>query len=828
MPKSLIIHAGRAGLLAGVALPSAAIAQQVDKPTAWQASRTVNDSDSVTTGVAKGRDRLDSATSTSITKENEISKLAPRSLADLFRNIPGIRVEAAAGEGGNGYTVRGLPLVADGAKFVQIQEDGLPVMEFGDLFEAQADHFIRADFNVGQVESIRGGSASTFASNGPGGVINLISKTGEVEGGSMQASTGIGYDSARVDFDYGGHLSDRWRFHIGGFYRSGEGPRSTGFTTFRGGQIKFNVTREFDGGHIRLYGKLLDDHSPLLAQYPVSVTGTNQDPKFSNVAGFPLVNNTLLSSYITTNVGLQPDGQAKTQRYRDGIHAKAKSGGGEVQFHLADWTITERFRYSQMSIVGSSLFPVFAGKPDQLGTAIGVPDATFSYAGGPLSGQAFNPARGSGLLALSLGDNTNTPDVDNLTNDLRASRVWKTGAGDLTTTLGIYKARQDYQQSFILSAFVQDVQPDGRSSILDITRDGGRVPVTQGGYLLFTAPGSTASIRSVDVAYDVTAPYGSFNLQHGRVAIGGSLRYDFNRVSGDLTPSQFGCFDFNRDGVTSAGSAECQTAVFSSGAPRPIDYDHGYLSYSTGINVRLSDPLAIFGRYSRGGRAAGDALLASPAISPQDGSLVDKSVGNDSVRQAEIGVKFRRDGLTLNVTAFHAKTRETTGQVNLDENGNSRVAVLSRGSRAYGAELEGSLRRGPFRVTASGTMVDAEITAAEDPALVGNTPRHQPALIYQLTPQYDADAFTIGANVVGVTGSYAQDLNQLRLPAYTTVGVFVQVRPIERLELSVNATNVLNTMAITETLEASIPANNIALARTLYGRMVSASARFFF
>jgi outer membrane receptor for ferrienterochelin and colicin len=235
MTGLLMKFAGPASLLAGVAWPIAAMAQQSDTPTAWEASRTVDDNDTVTTGVAKGRDRLNSATSTSAIKENEITKMAPRSLAELFRSIPGIRVEAAAGEGGNGYTVRGLPLVADGAKFVQIQEDGLPVMEFGDLLDAQADHFIRSDFNVAQVESIRGGSASTFASNSPGGVINLISKTGEVEGGSVQASSGIDYDSARLDFDYGGRLGDRWRFHIGGFYRSGEGPRSTGFTAFRGG-----------------------------------------------------------------------------------------------------------------------------------------------------------------------------------------------------------------------------------------------------------------------------------------------------------------------------------------------------------------------------------------------------------------------------------------------------------------------------------------------------------------------------------------------------------------------------------------------------------------
>jgi outer membrane cobalamin receptor len=131
---------------------------------------------------------------------------------------------------------------------------------------------MRYDFNVAQIESIRGGSASTFASNAPGGVINLISHTGEVEGGSVQVSTGLDYDSSRVDFSYGGHLTDTLRFHVGGFYREGEGVRDSGFDGNRGGQFKFNVTQEFEGGFIRLEGKLLDDHVAGYAPAPMLVT----------------------------------------------------------------------------------------------------------------------------------------------------------------------------------------------------------------------------------------------------------------------------------------------------------------------------------------------------------------------------------------------------------------------------------------------------------------------------------------------------------------------------------------------------------------------------
>ena len=129
------------------------------------------------TGVAKGRDRLDSATSTSSLRGEEIQKFGQRPLADVLRTMAGLRVESGIGEGNNNFTVRGLPLAAGGSKYMQFQEDGLPVLEFGDLFNVGTDVYVRNDFNIAQIETIRGGSASTFASNSPGGLINLISKT---------------------------------------------------------------------------------------------------------------------------------------------------------------------------------------------------------------------------------------------------------------------------------------------------------------------------------------------------------------------------------------------------------------------------------------------------------------------------------------------------------------------------------------------------------------------------------------------------------------------------------------------------------------------------
>ena len=157
--------------------------------------------------------------------QDDIIKLAPRSTAELFRALPGIRAESSGGGGNANITIRGIPLATGGSKFMQIHEDGLPVLEYGDINFGNTDNFIRTDWSVGIVESVRGGSASTFASNSPGGVINLISNTGETGGGAIGTSFGVDYDEFRLDFAYGGEISSDMYFHVAGHTRQGEGTR---------------------------------------------------------------------------------------------------------------------------------------------------------------------------------------------------------------------------------------------------------------------------------------------------------------------------------------------------------------------------------------------------------------------------------------------------------------------------------------------------------------------------------------------------------------------------------------------------------------------------
>jgi outer membrane receptor protein involved in Fe transport len=273
-------------------------------------------------------------------------------------------------------------------------------------------------------------------------------------------------------------------------------------------------------------------------------------------------------------------------------------------------------------------------------------------------------------------------------------------------------------------------------------------------------------------------------------------------------------YDFNGDGVISV--AESKTAFMPLTRPAPVHYDYHYLSYSTGINFRIAEPVAVFARYSRGARANADKVLFSAKIDNNDGSMPDPADGYDIVTQAEAGLKFRMSGITFNVTAFMAKTEDTNVQAG--------AITTDRNYRAHGAEVEASYQQGPFSIAGGLTYTHAEIVNDRlNPAVAGMVPRHQPKFIFQATPQYDGRRFTIGAYIVGTTGSFAQDINLLRMPGYTLVNPFVQFRPTDRVQVMLNVNNVFNSLGVIEVTQTTVPASGVGWGRAANGRTISSS-----
>ena len=792
------------------------------------AGETVEGEEIIVTAVARGQNRIESSVSVSAIGAEAIANLAAPSAADLIRQIPGIRSEASGGEGNANIAVRGIPVSTGGGRYVQLQEDGLPILEFGDIVFGNADNFLRADRSVARVEAVRGGSASTFASNAPGAVINFISKSGETEGGAIQASVGLDYESYRLDFDYGAPLAEDLYFHVGGFYRTGEGPRDIGYNGYDGGQIKANITKEFDGGYIRFSAKYLDDTTPTILPQPVRVTGSAGNPDYSGVAGFDPRTDSLYSPFLTPARTLDGNNNPASYDFRDGLSVKSMAFGIESEIDVGSgWTLTNRFRFADNSGGFMSPFPAGVDSAQAVANAIGGAGSSIVFATGPNAGQVANAANigGNGLLTNVINFNVRLNSLDNVTNDFRVNKEFDFGGGSANFTTGFYLSRQTVDTDWLWTSHVQTVQGDGQAVLVDIRNAGGQL-VTDGGTVAYSANFfGNCCRRSYDVDYSTYAPFASLSVQTGQLTLDASIRYDFGDASGTIAGSDTGfgtgirSFDFDGNGVINP--AEASTAIIP--AARPVNYNFDYFSFSLGANYLVTDDLGIFARYSQGGRHTADRSLFSPAVSTVDGGLPGGDTGVIArVDQLETGLKYQSGGVALYATGFFAKTNENN--IELPNR------VFNNEYEAYGVELEGSYRSGPFSLSAGATWTDAEIKDT-DPgraAVIGNTPRRQADFVYQATAQYEADMFTLGANVVGTTESFTQDNNDLILPAYAQVNAFLAFRPIERIELGLNATNLFNAEGYTEAEEGSIPANGLVRARSIAGRTVLASVRFDF
>ncbi len=767
----------------------------------------------VVTAVARRTNRLDTSVSTSSINPDEAFQAAPRSTEELFRSLPGIRSESSGGEANANITIRGIPLATGGSKYLQLWEDGLPVLEYGDINFANADNFLRLDGSVARVESIRGGSASTFASDSPGGVINFISKTGESEGGSIGESFGLDYTDYRTDFSYGGKLSDSINYHIGGFYRTGEGIRHTGFNGQNGGQIKANITKHLDGGYLRFYVKHLDDRVSTYLPSPMLVKGGGS---FGAAPGYDARHDSLYSQYQTQIVTYDAFGNRRSRDLTDGVHALVNAFGFEFDKELAGWHVNNKFRNSTIS--GGFISPFTAGVGDAQTLSDGIcgcTGATVVAGQGPNRGTPYN-----GLAFQNLLFDTSFKDVGLLVDDLKISR----DLGPISATAGFYFARQKIAIDWNSWQFL--LQTLGRDPVgLSVTRpDGVAVSNNNGLY----NPGLLS--WSWNLNYDTTAPYLNLGGAIGKFSWDVSGRFDQVKARGTLSQSAGGQpIDYNGDGTISPGF-ETTGAAFVTGIDPSgrVNYGAQHFEYSIGGNYRLTPKSSAFVRYSDGARFDADRLLQiANAVNP-DGSLGAGTKGYDEVRQLEGGYKLQGPGFAFYPTAFYTVTDEANADITTGE-------TFLRRYSAYGVELEGRYRvlNTGFNITGNVTYTHARIDSDRvNPAVVGNTPRRQADFIWTVTPQYEAQRWRVGVTLQGSSAYFLNDDNRrenaLKQGAYTILNAFGSVDLIRGLTFSLSVNNLTDAFVVTEAEEATGAPGSLVRARPLSGRSILGAFKYDF
>ncbi len=594
----------------------------------------------VVTASSHDKTKLKSSMSVNSVSQEQIKQFTPRSEAEVLRLIPGLQVQDTAGPGGNSNIgVRGIPVVTGGSEFVQLQEDGLPTVLFGDMNFGNNDYWTRYDTNVDRVEAVRGGGASTFASQAPGAIVNYISDTGEHEGGAVGFSKGLNFNENKIDFTYGAPINDTLRFHIGGFFKDGNGPTHIGYNAENGYQIKANVTKEFadDKGFFRISFKRLDDKEPTYTTSPslVGLNG-NQITGFSPLSNFDARSSSNQSILNQSFQVLGYDGQLLNETMQ-GIHVKSTSFGGEFHYNFSsNITVEDKFRWTDQSGVFLTQFTNPAITSNVIGSKVnGQVVGSIVYENGPNQGQIFTGPY------LSEGPNidTNMSDMGSLVNDLTMSGKFDLYTGKVTAKAGWFHMTQRIAENWHVNPEFNDISGHNPAQLdLFAGPNGTGQQLTAAGQAGFNNNWGSCCARDYDLSYTDDAPYFSLDYVLGRFDLDGGVRIDSVKASGWALGGAAGPNVTVSDNL---GTATLPSLVVG-GPQENLNYRVTYTSYSFGLLYALDNNTSFFGRISRGGRFNGDREILGGNFNA-DGSLSPsgQATAVNYVTQQEVGVKRR-------------------------------------------------------------------------------------------------------------------------------------------------------------------------------------------
>ncbi len=723
----------------------------------------------IITGVPKATTKLDSSSSVTALEADDIRDIAPRSTAELFRSLPGIHAEASSGDANTNVKVRGLPISAGGSRYVSFQEDGFPTLLVGDTAFATPDSFLRFDSTVGSVQSIRGGTSSTLAPNAPGGIINFISKTGEEQGGSVALTTGLDYNSVRADFEYGAPINDQWSYHIGGFYRSGEGPRSAPANIEQGGQIKATLAGNFDRGSMKIHFKHLDDKVPTYLPIPAIYNGGTS---FSAV-GVDLGDGTLFLD--ETDYAVRRDGNIDAVD-GDGFESKMTSIALVGDYELTE-QVTASFKHRTASIEGNFAAPF--------------PASVFDTAG-------VDPS------VVIVYFNTKLRDFDNSFTDLNLGGDFEAFSGKI----GVEFTKQNIGTDWNFNQYYRRL--DGSLTSFDMGN-------SVNGVLYGNPAFGNCCTRAYEFDIEGTAPYIALSGTAGAFSWDASYRKNDYKVSGFFAEAANQApLDVNGDGTIGAN----EQAVNSVGASAPADYDVDFDAWSVGASFALNDEMALFANISEGGSLSSpDRVTGSIAV---DGSIQNEA-GYSLVEQYELGFKYQGDNGSFYATYFNADTTESR-QFEV-----TTQTFIETAFEASGFEFEGDYDFGNgFGVRANATFTDSEIVRTASGANVGNQPRRQADYIFNIMPYYEAERWDVGLAIFGTDEVFVQDNNSLKFDGYVTTGLFANFNVTDNMSVSLNANNLFDKIGFTEGEEGTASPGDYVRIRPINGRTVSASLRYTF
>ncbi|NJC09320.1 TonB-dependent receptor [Polymorphobacter fuscus] len=780
------------------------------------------------TGRAAGSEMRKAEASYAITTIDQQSlKLAPPiSTADTFRRVPGFWVESSGGEGSNNVRSRGIP--TDGYSSVGLQENSLPVQYDGALGYLNADQSFRVDDTIARVEAVRGGPASIFSPNSPGGVVNFITRRGtDTPGGAGSVRyTFTDTTAHRVDAWFGKEIAPNLGLLVGGFYREGDGMRDMGFTAEKGGQIRATLNYDDGDNSVLLDVRHLDDRTPFYLPVPLTF---NSDGGIIAVPGFDPLRDTLAGSN-NQRVAIKNVGGPFDFDLTEGSHTQLTAVTLEAKVRMAEGVHFEtRNRYRTSDILRNALFPT--GNVDTIanyrtsllaqaraGGLTGATGIQLRYAD---DGSAVPAdANGNGLLVQGNFLSASVP-LDEIISDNRITAT----VGNHALAAGVTYAHSDFRFDRYMGTALLDVRGNSRRVDAVAVDAAGAVVgrVTDDGFLRYGSLFDNAGISTDNIAF-----YAGDEWQ-----LTPEIRIDF---AGRYEKLSFRGLVANKRTVNLGDPttiADNNVTTFGDGYVR-VNQRYDGFGWTVGGNWQFEPNMGMFARYTD--------TFRLPSAGEWSGNPTRTDQGKVPIKMGEVGFKYGASAVSLFATAFWTKFERLTLTDWYFDNATStylsRVAIA--GSETFGVEAEARVRPvGWFDLGLALTWQDPNYKNFTYTDATGNPVDFSgrqlirvPKLAVRLTPGINLfdDRLRGEVEVEHYTKRFADIANSQPLPAFTNVNLNLRAVVTENVAAGLNVSNLFDTLQLTEgnpragSFVSGDAGAQYFLARPNFGRIIRASA----
>ncbi|WP_294322277.1 TonB-dependent receptor [uncultured Sphingomonas sp.] len=805
-------NAARAALLASAALlPAAAWGQTppADAGSAQAGTATTDDEQDVivvTGTTSRDRPLITASADITLADRADIDRRAPRSTADMLELVPGIFVEATAGQVSNNYSVRGLQ--GGGQRFVQLEEDGMPILYGG----GGADFFFDQDLTIDRLEAVKGGSSGVLTVNGAGATINFISKRPnfrEAEGAARV--TAYNYGMKRGDFYYSQPLSDKLAFNVGGYIQSSPGVRENPFD-YAGWRLKGMLEYRFDGGgYARLSAKGGDVENAYYATMPYRLDGgkvrgiPGLDTQDGNVGGDSFAN-----IAVPVSTFAHPSG-FREFRYRDGIKAKTAQVRFDIEKPVGDTVdLFAHVRYLKYSYDFNGLFP---------GSGTGNAGLTSAQnyltpgAASPINdlltlGRAAYPAATRfGIKNLRtgvvLGSNQTAQlaalagngflQRTTLNHDYIDGRDFGANVGgrweyendrfknSLTAGVMYYNVIRKQDQS-ATGSMVNDVKTnsdvydivalDGNNQVIGTLSDNGLVSYGDWGAGIRERRDSAVSL------------YVNDEVAFGDLRVDGGVRWE----SDDATALDGNQLAVNQAVQPGVGGVVRNVGSSFDGTFATRQRTRRKASYTVGANYLITPNFSVYARYANGFQT----------------NNVDPIT---TIELYEAGVRYEY-GRVFSGSATVFRTNFDNQNYNFaNPNNPSQQQNLNADLRTKGVEIDFVVRpTNWFSVDFQGVFQDPQLLNLEldgvdqGAAFEGNRPERTPARLFTIMPTLTLPdgRGEVYARYKYVGKIFADNGNGIALPSYGVTGIGVNLNLSQRVQLNLNADNVFDVVGLTE------------------------------